>query len=157
LRIIGRLKPGATIKQARASLDLAFQQSALEHREARQAQRRARGQQPISQLDPRDYPHLGAISGSQGEMNDRQFYRKPLRLLLGVVGLVLLIACANVANLLLVRAASRQREIAMRLAIGASRWRLVRQLLTESMLLSILGGAVGVLIAIWIKDSLLSV
>src|SRR5262249_45731282 len=59
LRLIGRLKPGATIEEARASLDLAFQQSALEHREARQVQRKARGQQPISQLEPKDYPHLG--------------------------------------------------------------------------------------------------
>src|SRR5256885_3343099 len=81
LRLMGRLKPGATVEQARASLDLAFQQSALEHREARQAQRRARGQPPINQLEPKDYPHLGAISGSRGEMNGRQFYNKPLRLL----------------------------------------------------------------------------
>ena len=157
LRIMGRLKPGATIEQARASLNLAFQQSALEHREGRQAQRRARGQQPISQLEPKDYPHLGAISGSRGEMNGRQFYVGPLRLLLGVVAVVLLIACANIANLLLVRASSRQKEIAVRLAMGASRWRLIRQLLTESVLLSTVGGAVGVMFALWIKDGLLTV
>ena len=153
LRLMGRLKPGATPEQARASLELIFQQSALNHREARVAQ----GQNSLKPLGPEDYPRLVAYPGSQGETNRRQFYQKPLYILLGVVGLVLLIACANVANLLLARSAAREKEIAVRLAIGAGRRRLIRQLLTESLLLASMGGALGVLLAFWIKDGLLAV
>jgi predicted permease len=157
LRVMGRLKPGATLEQAQAQLEPTFQQSVAEHRAARNAQSLAGGGNPISPLDPKVYPRLALISGAQGEMNDRENYAPSLYLLLGVVGMVLLIACANVANLLLSRAASRQKEIGVRLALGASRWRLMRQLLTESVLLAAVGGALGLVLAMWIKDGLLAV
>ena len=148
LHVMGRLKPGASLAQARDSLNGSFQSLALEIMPP------PKKANETAQIEPKDFPNLVALPGNRGMWEMRKIYSRTIYLLFGVVGLVLLIACANVANLLLARSASRGAEITVRLAVGAGRWRLVRQLLTESVLLAALGGAVGVLLAFWGKDAL---
>jgi predicted permease len=146
LRIMGRLKPGATIEQARANFEPAVQQSAME------GLRDYLAKYPTPEYADPVPPNLTAIPGSQGEMFGRREYAQQLYTLLTIVGLVLLIACVNVANLLIARSGARQKEIAARIALGAGRFRLIRQLLTESLFLALAGGVAGFILAYWARS-----
>ena len=130
LAMLGRTRPGVTIEEVRANLGVIAGR--------------------IDQRHPARTTSLAIHTATFfSSPDERQFVIPVASVVLAAFALVLLIACANVTNLLLARASVRQREIALRLSLGASRWRLVRQLLTESLLLSLAGGALGSMIAFW--------
>ena len=135
LEMMGRLRPGVSTGQAQAALAGQFHQ--FVESTASTAKEKA------------DLPVLWLQEGAGGLDSLRRRYSKPLYVLMAMVGLILTIACANIANLLLARSTARRREMAVRLSLGAGRMRVVRQLLTESALLSLAGGILGVLVALW--------
>ncbi len=150
LEVLGRLRPDLTLERARPALDGLYHQI-LEGEAADMAGK------PQSFLDRFRAKKLELLPGRFGIPDLRHQLGAPLLVLMAMVGLIVLIACANVANLLLARATARQKEIAMRLALGAARGRIARQLLVESLLLSLLAAAFGLLVASWTTTALLRV
>jgi len=148
LTSLARLEDGVTVEQATASVNVLYGQL-LEEDLARLGTRSERFRTAFLQKKLILHP------GGRGASGLRDQSRKPLLMLMGMVGLVLLIACANVANLLLARASARQKEVALRLALGASRTRIVRQLLVECLVLAVAGGALGLMVAGWTGGLLL--
>jgi predicted permease len=140
LSVVGRLQPGVSRTRARADLAVVFHQFLLAH---------AGGGSDPHERELALSQRLEVSPAANGLSAPRDAFSHPLLILMAAVALVLLIACANVANLLLVRATGRAREFAIRAALGANQARVVRQLLTESILLSLVGGALGLMIAAW--------
>ncbi len=138
----GRLRDGVTIEQARLAMSVFAEQLAKDY------------PQTNANLSVGMVP---AASKTNPMIALMGFLPLMMGLMMGLVGLVLLVACANVANLLLARATTRRKELAVRLALGASRWRLVRQLLTESVILSAIGGALGLILAGWLSDFIMKI
>src|SRR6185369_1109246 len=141
--LVGRLRPGVTPEAARAELDARYQHALAEHRPT------------ASDSSPPAFSHIELHSGIRGASDDERFSREVWILQL-VAGIVLLLATVNVASLQLARGAGRERELATRLALGATRPRLIRQLLAESLLVAAVGGLLGVCLAQWGADALLA-
>jgi predicted permease len=151
VNVFGRLKRGVTMTQAKTALQPFFHQMLeMEVREKDFARAAPETKQRFLTMS------IDLLAASKGDSDLRLQFASPLLVLMALVGLVLLIACANVANLLIARAAARQREIAIRLALGAGRSRIVSQLLVESLTLAIIGGLLGLALAAWIDRALLN-
>ena len=135
IEIMGRLAPGVSLERAQARLAPLFQQFV--------------SATAATEKQKQDLPRLTLEAGATGLDSQRRRYSQPLYVLMAMAAMILAVACANIANLLLARGAARRREVAIRVSVGAGRWRVARQMLTESVLLAAVAGALGAAVAWW--------